>query len=151
MACNSAFCLLSSLPVSIVWSGLHLRLTHAQPFLLAFCCCMPFALVYRCRTYLQDSLLISHLAAIFCSWFTKAGLLHRFKCFRLSFYTQFMRLDSDYSSLLLTGLLTVLVILLTSPFAYRYSMCPAKALQESGSSGLLECFGSSKSSSTSRC
>ena len=62
-----------------------------------------------------------------------------------------MRLDFDNSSSLLTGLLTVLVALLTRPFACRYSMSSAKALQESGSSGRLECFGSSKSSSTSRC
>ena len=62
-------------------------------------------------------------------------------------HTQFVCLDCNYSSLLLA----VLVALLTRPSACRYSMSPVKALQESGSSGLLECYGSSKSSSTSRC
>jgi len=131
--------LLSSLLVLTAPSGLHLCLTHAQSFLLAFCCCTSFALVYRCCTYLQGSPLKSHHAAIFCSWSTKAKSVHCLTCFGLDFYSQVMRLIFISSSLLLAGLLTVLVALLTSLFACRYSMSPAKALQESGSSGLLEC------------
>ncbi len=127
-----------------VYTSVWLMLSHS---------CMPYAIctdIQMCM-YLQGSPLKSHHAAICRSWFTKAGLLHRLKCFRLSFYTQFMRLDFDYSSSLLTGLLTVPVALLTSPFACRYSMSPVKALQVLESSGRLECYGSSKSSSTSRC